>query len=99
MFDIGFTEILLIASVALLVAGPDKLPQLMRETARGYGQFRRWFNEIKTDLEAEIGADEIREQLRMDSIQEGFEKDKETLKSLDDSLQSDNIDLLNSLSK
>ena len=98
MFDIGFTELLLISAVALLVAGPQNLPGLIRDVARSYGQVRSWFNEIKTDIKNEIGADEIREQLRVESIQADFQKDKKNLKSLDDSLQSTNIDLLKSLS-
>ena len=98
MFDIGFTELLLISAVALLVAGPQNLPGLIRDVARSYGQVRSWFSEIKTDIKNEIGADEIREQLRVESIQADFQKDKENLKSLDDSLQSTNIDLLKSLS-
>ncbi len=97
MFDIGFTELMLIATVALLVAGPENLPRQLREAGRWYAQLRRRFAELKADIENEIGTDEIREQLRMESIREGFEKDKEALKSLDDDLQSANIDLLNSL--
>ena len=98
MFDIGFTELLLISAVALLVAGPQNLPGLIRDVARSYDQVRSWFSEIKTDIKNEIGADEIREQLRVESIQADFQKDKKNLKSLDDSLQSTNIDLLKSLS-
>ena len=81
MFDIGFTELMLIATVALLVAGSENLPRQLREAGRWYAQLRSRFSELKADIEDKIGADEIREQLRMESIREGFEKDKETLKS------------------
>jgi Tat protein translocase TatB subunit len=47
MFDIGFDEMLLIMVVALLVYGPDKLPDLARALGRGYAEFRRAMNELK----------------------------------------------------
>ncbi len=54
MFGIGFGELLLIMVVALLVVGPDKLPDLAKSIAKAYNQFRRAGNEFKrtvTDLD------------------------------------------------
>ncbi len=54
MFGIGFGELMLILVVALLVVGPDKLPDLAKSIAKAYNQFRRAGNELKrtvTDLD------------------------------------------------
>ena len=47
MLSIGLTEILLIATVAILVVGPDRLPKVMRQLGRWYGQLRRAADELR----------------------------------------------------
>ncbi len=64
MFDIGFLEIVVVGIVALVVLGPEKLPGTIRTVSLWIGRLRRSFNSIKTEIEKEIGADEIRRQLR-----------------------------------
>ncbi len=61
MFDIGFTELLLIAVIALVVIGPKRLPDLARALGRGYAEFRRATNELKQSFEEEIRLDRVRE--------------------------------------
>lgn len=68
MFEISFVEIVLIAVVSLVVLGPDKLPGAVRTAALWIGRLKRSFNNIKNDIEKEIGADEIRRQLRNEEI-------------------------------
>lgn len=63
MFDIGFSELLLTAVVALLVLGPDKLPGAARTAGLVIGKLKRSFNEFRREIEREIGADDIRRQL------------------------------------
>jgi sec-independent protein translocase protein TatB len=87
MPDIGFTELLLAAIVGLLVIGPEQLPGSIRTLTRWIGTARSSFNKIKDDLEREIGVDEIRQQLRGESILAGYEQDKEQLEALDNSLK------------
>ena len=72
MFDIGFLEIVVVGIVALVVLGPEKLPGTIRTASLWIGRLRRSFNSIKTEIEKEIGADEIRRQLRNDEIMEKF---------------------------
>ena len=88
MFDIGFTEILLISVVALLVLGPDKLPGTIRTCGLWIGRLKRSFNNIKTEIEKEVGADEIRRQLRNEAIMEKIKSTKgqftETIQSVKD---------------
>ncbi|MFP6850574.1 MAG: Sec-independent protein translocase protein TatB [Pseudomonas sp.] len=68
MFDIGFTELLLVGVVALLVLGPDRLPGAVRTAGLWIGRIKRSFSAIKAEVEREIGADEIRRQLHNEQI-------------------------------
>ncbi len=76
MDNIGFTELLLLGVVALLVLGPEKLPGAIRTASLWIGRLKRSFNSIKTDIEREIGADEIRRQLRNEAIMDKFKQTK-----------------------
>ncbi|MCL7462777.1 Sec-independent protein translocase protein TatB [Pseudomonas sp. NW5] len=68
MFDIGFSELLLVALVALLVLGPERLPGAARTAGLWIGRIRRSFAAIRSEVEREIGADEIRRQLHNENI-------------------------------
>jgi sec-independent protein translocase protein TatB len=81
MFDIGFFELVLISVVSLLVLGPEKLPGAIRTITLWIGRLRRSFNTIKQDIEREVGADEIRRQLRNEEIMERFRKTQSTVKN------------------
>ncbi|BCJ05427.1 hypothetical protein PRtIB026_A47690 [Pseudomonas sp. RtIB026] len=54
MFEIGFTELLLVGIVALLVLGPERLPVAARTLGRRLGQARRALNALKAQVEREI---------------------------------------------
>jgi len=60
MFDMGFTEIILIAIVALLFIGPDKLPDTLRSIARGLGKLKRAFEDTKQTISNELQIDELK---------------------------------------
>lgn len=64
MFDVGFTEILLLSLVGLLVLGPERLPRVAR-TLGGMARKARssWLN-LKRSIEAEIRAEELKEPLK-----------------------------------
>jgi sec-independent protein translocase protein TatB len=63
MFDVGFWELALIAVVALLVVGPERLPALARTVGLWVGRLRRYVSTVKDDIEREIRADELKEML------------------------------------
>lgn len=63
MFDIGYGELLLIAIVALLVLGPDKLPGALRTAGLWISRLRRSFDRVRAEIEQEVGADDIRRQI------------------------------------
>tara|TARA_R110002072_G_scaffold103600_1_gene227244 strand:+ start:7358 stop:7774 length:417 start_codon:yes stop_codon:yes gene_type:complete len=79
MFDIGFPELLLVSIVALLVIGPERLPETIRTIMLWLGRIRRTFTNIKTELEQELGTDEIRRQLHNESIMKDIRETKETI--------------------
>ncbi len=70
MFDIGFPELLLVSVITLLVLGPERLPEALRSLGLWLGRARRSFTRVKTEIEREIGMDEVRRQLHNEAIME-----------------------------
>ncbi|HUH91945.1 MAG TPA: Sec-independent protein translocase protein TatB [Casimicrobiaceae bacterium] len=60
MFDIGFSEIVVIAVVALVVIGPERLPKVARTLGHMFGRLQRYVNEVKADINREMELDELR---------------------------------------
>ena len=60
MFDIGFSEILVIFVLALIVLGPEKLPRVVREVGRWVGRARAMARQFQEQLEDEVDADSNR---------------------------------------
>ncbi|MBU3736572.1 MAG: twin-arginine translocase subunit TatB [Methylobacterium sp.] len=60
MFDIAFSELLVIALVALLVIGPEKLPKVARTMGHLTGRLQRYVSTVKADIERELHAEELR---------------------------------------
>ena len=60
MFDIGFSEILVIGVVALIVIGPERLPKVARTLGHMFGRLQRYVNEVKADINREMELDELR---------------------------------------
>jgi sec-independent protein translocase protein TatB len=60
MFDIGFSELVLIAVVALVVIGPEKLPKTARTMGHLYGRLQRYIRDVKTDITREMELEELR---------------------------------------
>ncbi|MEZ5560989.1 MAG: Sec-independent protein translocase protein TatB [Pseudomonadales bacterium] len=80
MFDIGFPELVLIAIVALLVLGPERLPEALRTTGLWLGRMRRSFTAVKNEIEKEIGMDEIRRQLHNEAVLEEMRRIEQEVK-------------------
>lgn len=84
MFDIGFPELLVVSIVALLILGPERLPEALRTLGLWMGRLRRSFGSIKTELEKELGMDDIRRQLHNESVMEEMQRiEAEVQNSLD----------------
>ncbi len=91
MFDIGFPELMLVAVVALLVIGPDRLPETLRTLGLWLGRIRRSFAEVKAEVEKEIGMDDIRRQLHNEQLMAEMKRIeqevKDTARTTDDQLR------------
>ncbi|HZM35763.1 MAG TPA: Sec-independent protein translocase protein TatB [Burkholderiales bacterium] len=68
MFDIAFTEMMIIGLVALIVIGPEKLPRMARTIGHLAGRLQRYVSDVKADINREIELDELRKM--RDSMQE-----------------------------
>ena len=64
MFDIGFAELLIIGVVALLVIGPERLPEAVRTASAWVNRIRRGFNDIKQEVQQELHNDAVMRDLR-----------------------------------
>ena len=60
MFDIGFSELLVIGVVALIVIGPQKLPRVARTVGHLLGRLQRYVADVKADINREIELEELR---------------------------------------
>ncbi len=69
MFDIGFSELMVIGVVALIVIGPEKLPRMARTVGVLAGRLQRYVSDVKADINREIELDELRKM--RDSMQVG----------------------------
>jgi sec-independent protein translocase protein TatB len=60
MFDVGFSELLVIALVALIVIGPERLPKVARTAGHLLGRLQRYVNDVKAEINREMQVDELR---------------------------------------
>lgn len=81
MFDIGFTELVIIAVVSLLVIGPEKLPGTIRTASAWLHRIRRGFNDIRQEVAQELHNDSVLQELRKtrDEIKTGVENARREL--------------------
>ena len=87
MFDIGFTELVLVSIVGLLVLGPERLPGAIRTGSLWLSKVRRSFNTIRADIEREINADEIKQELHNSAVMESLKQAEQDLRSGIDAVQ------------
>ena len=60
MFDVGFSELIVIAIVALVVIGPERLPKVARTAGLLLGRLQRYVNDVKADINREMQLDELK---------------------------------------
>ena len=60
MFDIGFSEIVVIAVVALIVIGPERLPKTAKTLGLLFGRLQRYVSDVKADINRELELEELR---------------------------------------
>ena len=84
MFDVGFQEITLIGVIALIVVGPERLPKMARTVGLWMGKIRYYVGQVKSDIEREVRAQELKEMLdkparELDDLYKVAEETKGTL--------------------
>jgi len=79
--DIGIQEVLLIAVLSLIVLGPDRLPTVARTLALWINRIKRSIGAIRKEIEEEIDADDIRQQIHNENILHGLGESTEQLQS------------------
>ncbi len=96
MFDIAFSELLLIAIVALIVIGPQRLPKVARTLGHLFGRMQRYVNDVKADISREMELDELRKiqssmedtaRSMRDSVTQGMSEAESELGKLAESVQ------------
>jgi sec-independent protein translocase protein TatB len=79
VFDIGFSEIVVIGVVALVVIGPERLPKTARTLGLLFGRLQRYVNDVKADISREMELDELRKlQREMQGAAQDFEQSVKT---------------------
>lgn len=86
MFDVSFTELVVIGVVALIVLGPERLPKVARTVGHLLGRAQRYVNDVKSDIQREIELDELRKfKQEMDSTAQDV---NQSLRQATDSIRS-----------
>ena len=81
MFDIGFSELLVIAVITLIVMGPERLPETVRSISLWFGRMKQMIASARQELENEVGIDEIRRQLQNEKIMRDLDAAKENIET------------------
>lgn len=77
MFDIGFTELLLLAIIGIVVIGPERLPGVARTIGRTLGQLRRYMSNLQNQLEQEVKLDELNKKIMAETKGQTFRNNDE----------------------
>jgi sec-independent protein translocase protein TatB len=87
VFDIGFSELMVIGVVALVVIGPERLPKVARTAGALFGRMQRYVADVKADINREIEASELKDLKKtMTDAAQSFEQ---SVKSHADEIQTE----------
>ena len=89
MFDVSFSELLVIAVVALLVIGPEKLPKVARTVGAFTGRMQRYMTQIK---------EEVNREMRFEELQKLQQEIKQSVESTQESIQQEVSEVKNAAS-
>lgn len=84
MLDVSFWEITMILLVALLVFGPEKLPEAARTAGKWVGRIRRLIQTVQQDIDRELRLQEIKETIKQSEQTELYEFLRDTKSELED---------------
>lgn len=87
MFDVSFTELLIIGVVALVVLGPERLPKVARTVGHLLGRAQRYVSDVKSDIQREIELEELRKFKQ--NMDEAASEMQTSLRETESSLRAD----------
>jgi sec-independent protein translocase protein TatB len=100
MFEIGFSELVMVALVSLLVIGPERLPKAARLAGFWLGKTRAMITSVKAEIQLELRAEEMRQLFKDESglqdFQQLVDETTDTVHSIQSSITSlskDGVDL------
>ena len=79
MFDIAFTELMVIGLIALIVIGPEKLPRMARTVGHLAGKLQRYVSDVKADINREMELEDLRKM--RDSMQQAASEFQSTVQT------------------
>ncbi len=86
MFDIGFSELIVIALVALIVIGPERLPRVARTVGALLGRAQRYVNDVKADIQREVDLDELKN--LKSTFEDAAKSAQESMREVEQELQA-----------
>jgi len=96
MFDVGFSELLVIAVITLIVMGPERLPETVRTISLWIGRLKQMMSSARRELESEVGMGDIHRQLHNEKILRDLENSKT---KFEDSMRDSTAELKNTASE
>jgi len=88
MLDVGFSELIVFAIIALLILGPEKLPEAARFAAKWYGKFKRLISKLQNEMDRELHLSEFREEMNAE-INRISELERRLQQKVDDLIKGD----------
>ncbi|MDD2864844.1 MAG: Sec-independent protein translocase protein TatB [Methylococcales bacterium] len=82
MFDVGFSELIMVGLVSLLVIGPERLPKVARVAGYWLGKMQQMIANVKVEIAQELHAEEIRQLLKANQEIDFNDDDKTTVDAL-----------------
>ena len=95
MFDFGMWEIAIILVITLIVVGPEKMPALARKAGLYVGKFKKFVSKIKNDINNEIEAEELKEQLSVENEEQLLSQTLDEAKSGIDEIKEEASKIIN----
>ena len=86
MFDVSFSELMLIGVIALIVIGPERLPKVARTVGHLVGRAQRYVSDVKTDIQREMDLDELNN--LKGQMEDAARSVKSSMQAASDSLKS-----------
>lgn len=88
MFDMGFAELIIIALLALVVMGPERLPHAIRSVLKWVHYLRQTANSLKDTVEQELRLDDIKSDLQVEEIERQVESFKKQAAETSDNIRT-----------